>query len=206
MLFRSTVRIDSVDGTSLGDALSLSNSSNYLLGGYAKDDWQINQKLRLETSLRLDSVNFDVDSTAYYKYNGSLETYKVEPGILQQVSKSDVLVTPRVALLYGLNSSTNTYASIAQGQRSINDTQLLVNIKNGFSTDVDPATSLNYEIGLKHKSDNLVADVSIYKNIISDEIIEVKDTLSAVKYYENAGEVDKKGIELGLKYTFNDFY
>ncbi len=198
----------SVDGTSLGDVLSLSNSSNYLLGAYAKDDWQINKKIKLETSLRLDSVNFDVDSTAYWKYNGGQEKYTVDlnAGVLQAVSKSDVLVTPRIALLYGLSSTTNTYASIAQGQRSINDTQLLVNIKNGFSTDVDPATSLNYEIGLKHKSDNLVADVSIYKNIISDEIIEVKDTLSAVKYYENAGEVDKKGIELGLKYTFNDFY
>lgn len=202
----TTVSVDSVDGTSLGDALSLSNSSNYLLGAYAKDDWQINKKMKLETSLRLDSVNFDVDSTAYYKYSGSAETYKVESGILQQVSENNVLVTPRVALLYGLNNTTSTYASIAQGQKSINDTQLLVNIKNGFSTDVDPATSLNYEIGLKHKSDNLVANISIYKNIISDEIIEVKDTLSAIKYYENAGEVDKKGIELGLKYTFNDFY
>ena len=202
----TTVRVDSVTGTALGDALSLSNSSNYLLGAYAKDDWQINKKMKLETSLRLDSVNFDVDSTQYYKYNGTTERYTTLPGDLVAISKSDVLVTPRVALLYGLNSTTNTYASIAQGQRSINDTQLLVNIKNGFSTDVDPATSLNYEFGLKHKSDNLVADISIYQNIISDEIVEVKDTLSALKYYENAGEVDKKGIDLGLKYTFNDFY
>jgi len=196
----------SVDGTSLGEALSLSNSSNYLLGAYAKDDWQINKKTKLETSLRIDRVNFDVDSTQYWKFYGSNDKYEDIADTYQKVSKSNLLYTPRLALLYGVNSTTNTYASIAQGQRSINDTQLLVNIKNGFSTDVDPATSLNYEIGAKHKSDNLVADVSIYKNIISDEIVEVKDPSTAIKYYENAGEVDKQGIELGLKYTFNDFY
>ncbi len=202
----TTVRVDSVDGTGLGDVLSVSNSNNYLLGVYAKDDWQINKKIKLETSLRLDSVNFDVDSTAYYKYNGAADTYKTESGTLQQVSKNNTLVTPRLALLYGVNSTTNAYASIAQGQRSINDTQLLVNIKNGFSTDVDPSTSLNYEIGAKHKSNNLIADISIYKNIIRDEIVEIKDVATSTKYYENAGEIDKKGLELGLKYTFNDFY
>ena len=198
--------ITAVNGTTLGDELSLSNSSNYLIGGYAKDDWKINKKLKLETSLRIDSVNFDVDSTQYWKYDGANNKYVNIPDAFQEASKNNMLVTPRAAILYGLNNTTNTYASIAQGQRSINDTQLLVNIKNGFSTDVDPATSLNYEVGLKHKSDNLVADVSIYKNIISDEIVEVKDPVNSKKYYENAGEVDKKGLELGLKYTFNDFY
>ena len=198
--------ITAVNSTALGDVLSLSNSSNYLFGAYAKDDWQINKKVKLETSLRVDSVNFDVDSTQYWKYNGTTEKYAPLAGDLETVSKSNMLVTPRLALLYGLNDQTNTYASIAQGQRSINDTQLLVNIKNGFSTDVDPATSLNYEIGLKHKSDNLVADISIYKNIIRDEIVEVKDVATSTKYYENAGKVDKKGLELGLKYTFYDFY
>ncbi|USF86209.1 TonB-dependent receptor [Candidatus Endoriftia persephone] len=198
--------ITSVYGTTPGDVLSVSNSSNYLLGAYAKDDWQINNKIKLEASLRIDSVNFDVDSTEYWKYNGTTEKYSPLPGDIQQVSQRNTLVTPRVALIYGLNSTTNAYISIAQGERSINDRQLLVNIKNDKSTDIDPAKSVNYEFGLKHSSDNLVADVSIYRNIISDEIIEVKDPTIALKYYENAGKVDKKGLELGLKYSFNDFY
>ena len=195
--------IDSVDGTALGDVLSVSNSSNDLFGVYAKDDYQINSKVKLESSLRVDSVSFDVNSTQYWKYDRVADTYKEIADDFQEVSQTTTLITPRVALIYGLNSETNAYASIAQGERSINDTQLLVNIKNDKPTNIDPAKSINYEIGLKHGGDNIVADLSIYQNVISDEIIEVKD---GIKYYENAGEVDKKGLDVGLKYTFNEIY
>jgi len=195
--------IDSIDGTTLGDVLSVSNSSNYLLGVYAKDDWQINNKIKLESSLRIDSVNFDVDSTTYWKYDRVNDRYQDIADTFEEVSQTTMLITPRVALIYGLNSTTNAYASIAQGERSINDTQLLVNIKNDKPTDIDPAQSVNYEIGLKHGGDNIVAELSIYQNIIRDEIIEVKD---GIKYYENAGKVDKKGLDIGMKYSFNDIY
>ncbi|MCW8955454.1 MAG: TonB-dependent receptor [Gammaproteobacteria bacterium] len=198
--------ITSINGTALGDVLSTSNSSNYLIGVYAKDDYQIRENIKLETSLRIDSVNFDVDSTQYWQYNATQEKYIALPGDLIEASQDNTLITPRIALTYGLNSSTNTFISIAQGERSINDTELLVNIKNDKPTDINPAKSINYELGMKHSSDNWLAELSIYKNIISDEIIEVKDSTIALKYYENAGEIDKTGLELGFKYTFYDFY
>ena len=199
--------VTSVFGTARGDVLSVSNSTNSLIGAYGQYKYQASDQLKLEASLRVDQVSFNVDSFAYWKFNGSTEKYQTGTNTLDKASADNLLFTPRLALTYAVNSETSIQFSAAQGERSINDTQLLVNVKNGYPTNIAPAQSRNFEIGIKHSSDNLLVDLSIYKNTITNEIIEVKDPAASLKYYESAGEIEKRGLDLGTKYSFDEpFY
>ena len=48
-----------------------------------------------------------------------------------------------------------------------------------------------------------MAGLSIYKIVTTDEIVEHKDTTAGIKFYENAGETEKKGIEISTKYNID---
>ena len=194
--------ITSVTGTTIGDLMSSSNSDNSLLGGYAKSDIKLSERLKADISLRVDRVKFDVDNQSYWKYQSSKYT---PDNNYDAVTQANTLITPRFGLTYALNNTTNLFVSSSQGQQSVTDSQLLANMKNNKSTDVKPSKALNYDAGLRHVSDGLVASISAYNTLTTDEIIEIKSA-DSVKYYENAGETNKFGVDLGIKKSILDNY
>ncbi len=202
----TTETISSVNGTTIGDMLSSGNNENSLMAIYAKDEIKLSNQLKFDASLRIDKIEFNVDNTSYWKYDANKLAYVSLSGELEEVSQETTLYTPRMALTYALNNSTNLYSSIAQGEQTATDTQLLANLRNNISTDLNPSQARSYEVGLKHSSKNLLAGLSIYKTLTTDEIVEYKDTVAGIKYYENAGQTEKIGLELSTKYKIDDIY
>ncbi|MEA2018294.1 MAG: TonB-dependent receptor [Campylobacterota bacterium] len=202
--------IVNVNSKTIGDILSSANSDNNLIGIYAKDAIKLNKKIKFELSMRVDRINFDVDNSVYEKYqlnsNSGDYLYKDITDTYEQVSKKTTLHTYRTALIFALNKSTNLHASIAHGEQTMTDTQLLVNMQNDMSTDLKPEKATNYEVGIKHSSNSILIGLSTYKTYLTDEIVEYKDQNAGVKYYESAGKTEKEGIELSLKYNINDNY
>lgn len=192
-----------VRGTTIGDLMSSSDSDNSLIGIYAKDDILINDKLKADISLRVDRVKFDVDNETFWKYQSGKYTSDVG---YDRVEQANTLITPRFGLTYALNNSTNIFASVGQGQQSVTDSQLLANMKNDKSTDIKPAKAMNYDTGIRHASDGLIVSLSAYNTITTDEIIEIKPS-GSIKYYENAGETNKFGVDFGVKKSiFENYY
>jgi iron complex outermembrane receptor protein len=202
----TTEKILSVNGTSIGDMLSSGNNENSLLGVYFKDEIKLSNRFKFEASLRIDRIEFNVDNTSYWKYDANKVAYVSMSGELEEVSQTTTLYTPRVALTYALDNTTNIYASIAQGEQTATDTQLLANLRNDVSTDLNPSQARSYEVGVKHSSESFLAGLSIYKTVTTDEIVEYKDTTAGIKYYENAGETEKIGIELSTKYNIDKIW
>jgi|GEM_PF-2179603 len=200
----TTETITDVFGTSIGDLISTGNTDNSLIGVYAQDEIRLSGKWKLDLSLRIDRVKINVDNTSYWKYNG--DKYISQSGKLEKVSQESTLYTPRISFIYALNSSTNIYALIGHGEQTATDTQLLANLRNDMPTDLSAEKATNYEIGLKHASDTFLLSMSIYRTYTSNEIVEYKDPINSIKYYENVGKTRKTGLELGTKYTLNDFY
>jgi iron complex outermembrane receptor protein len=196
--------VTSVTGTTLGELLATANNDNNLFAIYGKHEYMINSQTKLESSLRVDRVAFDVDNISYYSFNSTTEKYKTEDGLLDTVTTLNTLVTPRIALTYAVNNYMNLYASVAQGEQTATDTQLLANMRNGKSTDFEVSQARNYETGIKYSNGKFIMQGSIYKIKTKDEFIEIKDATG--KYYENAGSTSKKGLELSAKYNLNSNY
>ena len=67
--------------------------------------------------------------------------------------------------------------------------------------ELDASTSTNFETGLKLRSQKWTTDLALYYTKLNDEIVSKND--GGNDYYVNAGETDKKGIELSTAYRIN---
>lgn len=115
-----------------------------------------------------------------------------------EVDNSFTLISGKIGSSYALTDSTNIYASIASANQAPTTSEL------GDNEDLEKSQSINYEVGLKTRTDNLAYDLAVFQNYVQDEIIQIKDA-NGDSIYDNAGKTDKKGLEFNLAYdlTFN---
>ncbi len=86
----------------------------------------------------------------------------------------------------------------------------------GENETLDKTKSINYEVGLKGRAQNYAFDVALFQNDVEDEIIQIRDA-GGNSIYDNAGETQKRGLEingvykintnfeLGASYAYSDF-
>lgn len=201
----TTSRVDDVNSDALGDILATSSTDNNLFAIYAKDELLLNDFTKLELSLRVDHVEFNVENSSFWKYTAG--KYQDIPDIIDEVTTRNFLYTPKAMLTFKIDNNTNIFATIGHGQQTLSDSEILANIQNDMPTDIDIEKATNYELGLKHSSNDYLISLSSYKTYLENEIIEVKDTSINVKYFESAGETEKFGVDLSAKYNIlDDFY
>lgn len=197
------VSIDKTLSDEKGDLANIEDSKATLIGAYIQESFNANDKTLVDLSLRVDKVKFDVDGDEKLEYNwGGFgpDTYKTGDG-KYSIEEEYTLFSPKVGVSYALTDNTTVYSSIASANQAPTDNELKTNRVENKGT-LDKTQSINYEVGLKSRTQNYAYDIAIYQNDVKDEVTAVKQGFTT--HYENAGETQKRGLELTGTYKLND--
>lgn len=190
-----TTRINRTLSNEKGDLASVENTDTTLYGIYAMESFKPTEKLSIDISSRLDKLDFDINSREYITYNYSSDSYNyLTSDEKTDIDKSYVLLSNKLGLSYSLTDSTNIYTSIARANQAPTTSEL------GTNENLDKTNSINYEIGLKSRTNDFAYDLAIYQNNVKDEVVQIINSDSQTDY-ANAGETEKRGLEFNLAYN-----
>ncbi len=179
-----------------GDLASTEDSSAFLYGTYLMETIKLSDKWKFDVSARVDKLNFDIDGNELKAYNFGTGKYVAGDG-LYSLDNSFTLFSTKVGTSYSLTDSTNIYTSVANANQAPTTNEL------GDNEDLEKSQSINYEVGLKTRTDNYSSDLALFQNYVQDEIIQIKDE-NGNTIYDNAGETNKKGLEFDTSYNLTN--
>jgi iron complex outermembrane receptor protein len=162
---------------------------------YAQATWSPTTQVNLVAGVRHSNVTLK-----------SVDNFLVNGDGSGSASFSDTL--PVIGLLYKANESLNFYANAGQGFEtpSLVEVAYLPNGTGGFNKNIKPATSNNYEVGVKtFLGANTRATFAVFKTDTNNEIV-VAENLNGRSSYQNAGGTERNGAELVVdSYLGNGF-
>ncbi|MDH5721267.1 MAG: TonB-dependent receptor, partial [Spirochaetia bacterium] len=214
-------KIDLIHTDANGEKASVSSSVTTLAGLYAQESINPMKNLTVDMGIRYDFIRFDKKEiiTTYYDWakGGYVECTATMTDCGGTVEnnrhnnrKDFMEMSPRGALSYRIVKPLSFFASIARGIQTPTDGEVSDN------PDLDIVTSTNYETGLKGRGKSWDFDMSVYYNLLENEVVTILDS-SGDSHYENAGKTKKMGFEfsgsynitkplyLGGTFTYNDF-
>ncbi len=176
-------------------------------GIFITHEQQLIQQLRLDTGLRYDRLRIAADDR-----------------FLNNDDDSDTVSfahwSPSIALLAQRASATQLYARIATGFETPTTTELArIDGNGGFNNTLDPATSVNYELGARIMPvPDVHIEAAVFQIDIDDQLVPFEIASSPGRFaFENAGRSRNRGLEtalslgkytgwgLKLAYTYSDF-
>lgn len=182
-----------------GNLAQTEDSTTTLYGLYLMETFSPTKDVTIDVSTRVDKLQLDISGNEITSYDYGTKNYGTGVG-LYSIDKSYTLVSARLGATYKLTDTTNIYASIATASQAPTGSEIESAQEQGI--DLKKSTSTNYEIGLKTRTNNLLLDVAIYQNNVEDEITQIADAFGA-SIYDNAGETQKRGLEVNTVYQFN---
>ena len=186
-----------------GALMETGESDTYLYGFYLQEMMQFTEDLSFDAMVRIEKAKMKIEGNEITKGDYSLVTYKAGAG-LYNIDRDFTLASYRLGSSYALSKSTNAYATIGYSDQIPNESELKSNVLyDGVDPlpKLDASKSTNYELGLKHRDEKIFIDMAAYYTTIKDDITQVID-VSKKSYYQNAGEVEKKGFEIQAEYNF----
>ncbi|SEL85310.1 TonB-dependent receptor [Parapedobacter koreensis] len=161
---------------SLGD-LNQTNLFSYAAADFSWGNWLIN------TGLRLDYFKFNYVDKLTESYHNQLET--------------KAILSPKVNFLYTPHQSISYFLKLGKGFHS-NDARVVV-AQQG--QDILPA-SYNADLGLVWKpAPRLMLNAALWYLFLEQEFVYVGDEAVV----EPSGKTQRKGVDFGLRYQFNDW-
>ncbi len=179
-----------------GDLASTEDSTTTLYGAYVMETFSPTNDLTFDISSRIDKLTFDISGNEITDYSYSAKNYVAGIG-LYNIDKSYTLFSAKLGAVYKINDATNIYMSVASANQAPTTSELSDN------SSLDKSTNINYEIGVKTRTENLSYDLALYENIVDDEIIQIRDA-NGNSIYDNAGKTKKRGLELNAVYALNE--
>ncbi len=185
-----------------GELAQTEDSQNTILGAYIQDTFSPIKNMTIDVGVRFDQLTMSIDGNEILAYNwsGFGPAYKEGDG-LYSFEETYNLFSPKIGLTYALTEEMNVYGLIASSNQAPTGSEMEATRTNAPSVDLKAYTSTNYETGLKLRSQSWSADVSIYYNPLTNEIVKVDNGWQ--DYYENAGKTDKYGLEIATVYQLN---
>ncbi|MCU7853882.1 MAG: TonB-dependent receptor [Candidatus Thiodiazotropha sp. (ex Monitilora ramsayi)] len=183
-----------------GDLLEVEDATNTLYGFFLQETLRPTDKTTLDIGFRYDRNSFDIDNTAYGKYEWGSNSYVTFAS--PEVTKTDKtfnLFSPKLGITYALNEIFNLYGVAAQSGQVPSETEIQSNPM------LDAATARNIEIGLKGRARDWSLDLAIYNTRVSDEIVKVLNADMSTEH-QNAGKTSKKGVEISGRYNLTKRY
>lgn len=183
-----------------GDLAQVEDSKSTILGAYIQDSFSPIKNLTIDMGIRYDRVDMTIDGDEILAYNWGSGSYGAGSGVYSY-EETYHLFSPKIGASYALTPLTNVYGLVASSNQAPTESEMQATRDNAPNVNLGASKSTNYEIGLKHRSRKWSADVALYFNKLQDEIVQVENGYA--DYYENAGETEKRGLELTAAYQLN---
>jgi len=192
-----------------GDQMRTLKRKTMLYGIYAQESMRFGSRWLVDLGARFDRITFDVSGYEWIDYDWSSGSYVDGEGPIDTV-QTYTAFSPRVGVVYNLNDAFHLYGNISAGTQTPTSDELTIN------PDLDLTTVRNYEVGFKARWQNVDLDTSVYYSPVLDEVVQVIQPFGETEY-ANAGETEKKGVEvaltwipllgvsLGGSYTYSDY-
>ncbi|MBW6487927.1 TonB-dependent receptor [Sulfurimonas sp.] len=178
-----------------GDLAATEDSTTTLYGAYLMETFSPTKDITLDVSSRVDKLSFDISGNQISDYSYSTKNYIAGVG-LYNIDKSYTLFSAKVGAIYKVTNSTNAYISVATANQAPTTSELSEN------ESLNKSTSINYEVGVKTRTESTSYDLALYENIVDDEIIQIRDA-NGNSIYDNAGKTKKRGLEFNAVYAIN---
>lgn len=171
------------------------NNTLWNLDPYLQASWQMIPRVRLDAGLRYSNVHFRSKDRYIVMGNGD------DSG---QTDYDKVL--PSAALSWKIIPSLNMYGSYAQGFETPTFTEMAYSANHGMNFNLNPASSDNYEIGLKAQNQFGDFTAAVFYAQTRDDIVS-NATVNGRATFKNADKTQREGFELSwskvLWYHFN---
>jgi len=176
------------------------------VGPYFRNELKAADKIDLVAGARFDWVHYAVDDTFLSDGNQSGS---------QSVSQG----SGNLGLVYHFNSEHHGYFNAASVFEVPTTTELINNPNGsgGFNPNLEPQTSLSYELGIKGQA-LWDYEIALFYIKSKDEILPFELPASPGRtFFRNAGKSERKGLEVSLRmppvngwegrasYTYSDF-
>jgi iron complex outermembrane receptor protein len=180
-----------------------------LTGIYAQESMHFGSRWLVDVGARFDRITFDLKGYEWIDYDWSSGSYVDGDGIIDTV-KTYTAFSPRIGVVCNLNDTYHLYGNISTGTQTPTSDELNLN------PDLDLTKVKNYEVGFKTRGQNVTLDTAVYYSPVLGEVVQVIQPFGETEYV-NAGETEKKGVEvaltwvptlglsLGGSYTYSDF-
>jgi iron complex outermembrane receptor protein len=157
------------------------------LDPYAQVEWRIDEQWRLLAGLRASNLSFESDDR--YLANGN-----------DSGSNRFRSINPTVGLNYRLAATSSLYAAYGYGFETptLNEISYRADGSAGLNTQLQPARSNNYELGLKTAvGATATAALALFAVDTSDDIV-VLTNAGGRSVFGNVGATRRRGAELSL--------
>ena len=180
-----------------------------LYGIYAQESMHFGSRWLLDLGARVDRITFDVQGYEWIDYNWSSGSYVDGEGPIDTV-ETYTAFSPRIGAVFKASDAVHLYGNISAGAQTPTTDELTLN------PDLKLTTVQNYEIGIKSSWRNFAFETSVYYSPVFDEVVQVIRGYGETEYV-NAGETEKKGVEVALtwmpatglsvggSYTYSDY-
>ncbi|WP_180021389.1 TonB-dependent receptor [Acinetobacter sp. YH16044] len=160
------------------------NNTLWNLDPYVQASWNFLPNWTLDTGLRYSNVHYESDD----KYVVGLN--KDDSG------KTDYdKVLPSAAVSLNIAPQLNVYASYAKGFETPTFTEMAYSKDDGMNFDLKPASSDNYELGLKSQNAWGNFTAAVFQSKTQDDIVSA-GTEEGRATYRNADKTLREGVEL----------
>jgi iron complex outermembrane receptor protein len=192
-----------------GDLMRDLERKTSLYGIYAQESMHFGNRWLVDVGARVDRITFDVGGYEWIDYDWSSGSYVEGEGLIDTV-ETYTAFAPRVGVVFNANDAIHLYSNISSGAQTPTSDELTLN------PDLKLTRVVNYEVGFKSRWRSLTLDTSVYYSPVYDEVVQVIQPFGETEYV-NAGETEKKGVEvalnwlpvarvsLGGSYTYSDY-
>lgn len=165
---------------------------------YVHMETDIGARWRVNAGLRYDSVRYD--------YTNHLGTDITNP-IHKRPADTEIdldHLSPKLGVIYKFNDQLNAYAAYRHAFRIPSEGQLFRSGSTVDSTNLEPVTADNVELGLRGQlTPQINFEVTVYEMRKEDEILSVTDETGARRNV-NAGDTTHRGVEVGVDWLLTD--
>ncbi|MDP8239996.1 MAG: TonB-dependent receptor [Candidatus Hatepunaea meridiana] len=168
------------------------------LGGYANLDYQLNDKLKINSGLQVRRITYEVNQ---HKMGAFTEGYNYELDWL--------FINPRLGAAYQLDDETSLYASLSGAGREPIDEQIMdadnpddiPKVDKYDREEINPERMWDVEIGGWKHYGSLDMGANLYAMFFTDEIVSTGfNSVTDEEVFENAPTSRHIGIELEAKW------
>ncbi|MEL7941329.1 MULTISPECIES: TonB-dependent receptor family protein [Pseudomonas] len=162
------------------------------LDPYVQARWELGD-WTFDAGLRHSTMKMEVDDR--YLANGD-----------SSGSKKYQKNTPSLSVMYAFTPELHGYVSAGKGFETPTQAEMAYapGLVESFNFGLDPATSTQYELGLKAKvGGNTRINAAVFEIRTDDEIVVASSTGGRTSY-QNAGKTLRRGFELGVQSQLNE--